>query len=184
MSKFSKYAGLFADQGKFDIPANYGVGIAVKANDATTVAFDAVQIQYSGVPSVGNSPNSFNPGVVPFGSSNGPGFGWSDMTVLKLGVKYDLNPGLTLRAGYNHNTQQISDNAAWINILAPGVVQNHLTLGATWKLANQSELTVGYVHAFEQTVTGPIPSNYAGGSTTSTASIKMHEDSIGVTYGW
>jgi long-chain fatty acid transport protein len=180
MSKFSKYSGLFADQGNFDIPANYGVGVAVKANDATTVAFDAVQIQYSGVPSVGDSSS------VPqqFGSTGGPGFGWQDMTVLKLGMKYALNPGLTLRAGINHNTQQIGTNDAFLNFLAPGVVQNHLTLGATWKLANQSELTVGYVHAFEQTVTGPIPSNYAGGSTTSTASIKMHEDSIGVTYGW
>ncbi|MCG6932594.1 MAG: outer membrane protein transport protein, partial [Gallionella sp.] len=148
----------------------------VKANDATTVAFDAVQIQYSGVPSVGDSSS------VPqqFGSTGGPGFGWQDMTVLKLGVKYDLKPDLTLRAGVNHNTQQIGTNDAFFNFLAPGVVQNHLTLGATWKLANQSELTVGYVHAFEQTVTGPIAGGFGGGS----ASIKMHEDSIGVTYGW
>jgi long-chain fatty acid transport protein len=173
MSKFSKYAGLFADQGKFDIPGNYGVGAAVKANDATTVALDVTRILYSGVNSVGDS------SLVPlqFGATGGPGFGWKDMTVVKLGVKYKLNPGLTLRAGFNHNNQQIGTSDAWINILAPGVVQNHLTLGATWALANQSELTVGYVHAFEQTVTGPNP---FGG----TISIKMHEDSIGVTYGW
>ena len=102
------------------------------------------------------------------------------MTVFKLGAKYKLNPGLTLRAGLNHNTQQISSDVAWVNILAPGVVQNHLTLGATWTLADQSELTVGYVHAFSQTVTGAVPVGLGGG----TASIKMHEDSIGVSYGW
>ncbi|MGA7595932.1 MAG: outer membrane protein transport protein [Gallionella sp.] len=180
MSKFSKYSGLFADQGNFDIPANYGVGVAVKANDATTVGVDVTRIAYSGVPSIGDSPNIFNPGVVMFGSNNGPGFGWKDMTVFKLGVKYALNPGLTLRAGFNHNTQQIPDNAAWLNVLAPGVVQNHLTLGATWALANKSELTVGYVHAFEQTVTGPILGLFGSEN----VSIKMHEDSIGVTYGW
>jgi long-chain fatty acid transport protein len=177
MSKFSKYAGLFADQGKFDIPANYGVGMAVKANDATTVGFDVTRIQYSGVPAVGDSPSLLFSGAL-FGSTGGPGFGWKDMTVFKLGAKYKLNPSLTLRAGFNHNTQQIDGANAWINILAPGVVQNHLTLGATWALANQSELTVGYVHAFSQTVTGPNP---IGGGT---VSIKMHEDSIGVTYGW
>ena len=176
MSKFSKYAGLFADQGNFDIPGNYGVGMAVKANDATTVGFDVVRIQYSGVPSVGDSSSI----PLPFGSTGGPGFGWKDMTVFKLGAKYKLNPGLTLRAGFNHNTQQIGSSDAFVNFLAPGVVQNHLTLGATWALANQSELTVGYVHAFSQTVTGPIPAAFGGG----TASIKMHEDSIGVTYGW
>jgi long-chain fatty acid transport protein len=176
MSKFSKYSGLFADQGEFDIPANYGAGVAVKANTETTVGFDVERILFSGVNAVGNSPN------VPllFGSSNGPGFGWQDMTVLKLGASYVVDSTLTVRAGFNHNTQQIPASAAFINILAPGVVQNHLTLGGTWTLANKSELTVAYVHAFRQTVTGPIPSAFGGG----TASITMTEDSIGVSYGW
>jgi long-chain fatty acid transport protein len=31
MSKFDKYKDLFANQGEFDIPENYGVGIAWKA---------------------------------------------------------------------------------------------------------------------------------------------------------
>lgn len=177
MSKFSKYSGLFADGGSFDIPGNYGAGVAVKANSDTTVGLDLVRILYSGVASVGNSPSLLFSGK-PFGSSGGPGFGWKDMTVLKLGAKYALNPGVTLRAGFNHNTQQIDGNNAWINILAPGVVQNHLTLGATWTLADKSEVTVAYVHAFEQTVTGPNP---IGGGT---VSIKMYEDSIGVMYGW
>ncbi len=176
MSKFSKYSGLFANQGEFDIPANYGVGIAVKAMPQLTTGFDVTKIQYSGVPAVGNSP------LVPaqFGSTNGPGFGWKDMTVYKLGVAYAYNSSLTLRAGFNHNSQQIGPEAAFLNMLAPGVVQNHLTLGSTWKLADKSEVTVAYVHAFAKTVTGAIPNNLGGG----TASIKMFEDSIGVMYGW
>ncbi len=176
MSKFSKYSGLFADGGSFDIPATYGAGIAVKANQQTTVAFDVQKIAYSGVSSVGNSPA--NPAQ--FGAAGGPGFGWQDMTVYKLGVAYAYSSDLTLRAGFNHNTQQIGTNAAFLNILAPGVVQNHLSLGSTWKLADKSELSVAYIHAFSQTVTGPIPAAYGGG----TASIRMSEDSIGVMYGW
>jgi len=179
MSKFSKYAGLFADQGSFDIPANYGVGVAVKAQPETTVAFDLEQIQYAGVTSVGNSPNILFTGV-PFGATNGPGFGWKNMTVYKLGVSHALSSTLTLRAGLNHNTQQITPDAAFINLLAPGVVQNHLSLGGTWKLADKSEVTVAYIHAFSQTVTGAIPTAFGGG----TASIKMSEDSLGVSYGW
>lgn len=176
MSKFTKYAGLFADQGSFDIPANYGAGIAVKATQATTVGFDVERILYSGVPAVGNSPAI----QLPFGSSGGPGFGWQDMTVYKLGLAYAYDPSLTLRAGFNHNSQQIGSTAAFLNILAPGVVQNHLSLGATWTLANKSQVSVAYIHAFSQTVTGPIPANVGGG----TASIRMYEDSIGVSYGW
>lgn len=176
MSKFSKYAGLFADQGSFDIPANYGVGVAVKTSQQTVVGFDVERIMYAGVTSIGNS------SLIPaqFGSTNGPGFGWQNMTVFKLGAAYAYDSGLTLRAGFNHNTQQIGTQDAWVNILAPGVVQNHLTLGMTKKLENKAELTVGYVHAFSQTVTGPIPANLGGG----TMKIKMSEDSIGVMYGW
>ena len=67
-------------------------------------------------------------------------------------------------------------------MLAPGVVQNHLSLGGTWTLANKSEVTVAYVHAFKQTVngSGSIPPQMGGGE----ANITMHEDSLGISYGW
>jgi len=49
-------------------------------------------------------------------------------------------------------------------------------------LANKSELSVAYVHAFKQTVNGSnsIPGAYGGGN----ANLSMTEDSIGVSYGW
>jgi len=186
MGKFSNYSGLFTGQGGFDIPSNYGVGIAVKAMPETTVAFDVERINYSGVPSVGTTFTAVPPGYggtgTQLGASNGPGFGWQDMTVLKLGVSYAYDSMTTLRAGFNHNDQQIPTSQTLLNILAPGVVQNHLSLGGTWKLADKSEVTVAYIHAFEQTVNGAgsIPPQLGGGN----ANIKMHEDSIGVSYGW
>ncbi len=178
MGSFSNYSGLFAGQGNFDIPANYGVGVAVKATQATTVAFDVEQIDYSGVASVGNT----FPQASPLGASNGSGFGWQNMTAFKLGMSYVYDSQLTLRGGLNHNNQQIPSNQSLLNILAPGVVQNHLSLGATWTLANKSEITVAYVHAFQQTVngSGSIPAGFGGGN----ANISMHEDSIGISYGW
>ncbi len=183
MSKFSKYAGLFQNGGSFDIPANYGAGIAVKATPAATVAFDVQRILYNDVTSVGTP--FLTSAAPPFngpqlGAANGPGFGWQNMTVYKLGFAYAYDSSLTLRAGFNHNTQQIPSSQTFLNILAPGVVQNHLALGATWTLANKSQVSVAYIHAFKQTVTGPIPQSLGGGTT----SISMYEDSIGVSYGW
>lgn len=186
MGSFSKYSGLFAGQGNFDIPSNYGVGVAVKAAPAMTLAFDVERINYSGVPSVGATftsvPPAFGGTGSQLGASNGPGFGWQDMTVFKLGISYVYDSSLTLRGGLNHNDQQIASNQTLLNTLAPGVVQNHLSLGATWKLADKSEVTVAYIHAFAQTVTGvnSIPLQLGGGN----SSISMHEDSIGVSYGW
>lgn len=186
MGKLTKYSGLFADGGRFDIPSNFGAGIAVKATPATTVGFDVERINYGEIPSVGTPFTSVPPGFggtgARLGAANGPGFGWQNMTVFKLGVSYAYDSSLTLRAGYNHNDQQIPATQTLLNILAPGVVQDHLSLGATWKLTNQSEITLAYVHAFKKTVNGAgsIPPQLGGGN----ANINMYEDSIGVTYGW
>jgi long-chain fatty acid transport protein len=181
MSEFEKYKGLFADQGDFDIPENYGAGIAWKATPALTVAGDVVQINYSGVPAVGNPVDSLFMGAQ-FGSANGPGFGWQDTTVYKLGISYELNPTVTLRAGYATLKQPIPQNQTLLNILAPGVVEDHLTLGATWKMGTNGELTIMYMHAFEKEVNGQgsIPPGFGGGE----ANLRMSQDSLGVAYGW
>jgi long-chain fatty acid transport protein len=182
MSKFDKYQGLFAEQGDFDIPSTYGVGIAVKATPALTLAADVQRINYSDVKAVGNASlsNLFAGNLL--GSDNGAGFGWRDVTALKLGASYAYNDNLTLRAGYNHVNQPIRSADALFNILAPGVVEDHLTLGATYILPNKGELSFAYMHAFEENVngSGSIPANFGGGE----ANIKMYQDSIGVAYGW
>lgn len=178
MSKFDKYAGLFAEQGGFDIPATYGLGVAVKASASTTIAIDYQAIQYSDVPSVGNTLSAGGQ----LGADNGAGFGWEDVTVLKLGVSHAISDSLTVRAGYSHNSQPIPTSQTFLNILAPGVVQNHLTLGATWNLSKENELTVGYMHAFNNKVNGS--GSIAPSMGSGEANIKMYENSIGVAYSW
>ena len=181
MSKFDKYKGLFAEQGDFDVPEQYGVGIAVKANAKLTIAADIQRINYGDVDSVGNSINNLFAGNL-LGTNNGAGFAWRDVTAYKLGASYAWDDNLTLRAGYNHSSQPIRKSETLFNMLAPGVVQDHLTLGATWVLPNKSELSFAYMHAFEKKVNGSnsIPTDFGGGD----ANLKMHEDSLGIAYGW
>ena len=178
MKKFSKYAGLFAEQGGFDIPATYGLGIALKASPATTIAIDYQAIQYSDVPAIGNSITAGGP----LGADNGAGFGWKNVNVVKFGLSQAMSGSLTLRAGYSHNTQPIPTDQTFFNILAPGVVQDHLTLGATWNLSKANELTVGYMHAFNKKVngSGSIAPTSGGGE----ANLHMYENSLGVAFSW
>ncbi len=180
MSKFDDYKGLFANQGEFDIPASYGVGIAVKATDKLTLAADIQRIEYSDVDSVGNSLANFF--TAQLGSNNGAGFAWQDVTAFKLGAIYAYNEQLTLRAGYNHLNQPIPSDETLFNILAPGVVENHVTLGATWKIGEKNELSFSYMHAFENKVNGngSIPAAFGGGE----ANLKMYQDAIGIAYSW
>ena len=185
MGKFDKYKGLFAEGGGFDIPENYNIGIAVKATPETTVAFDIQQINYSKVKSIANAVSNslVAPPADGLGSTNGSGFGWRDQTVYKLGVEYEYSNSLVLRAGYNYGKSPVrndSINDVTFNILAPGVVEQHLTLGTTWTMDNKSELTVSYMHAFSNSVTGPSVTSLLGVGGTET--LQMSQNAIGVAY--
>jgi long-chain fatty acid transport protein len=179
--KFNDYSGLFAEQGRFDIPENYGIGIAVKATPKLTVAADIQQINYGNSKAIANTVNCLFVGACTLGQDGGAGFGWSDMTAYKLGVSYEHSKELTLRAGLSTNRQPVAAGQTFFNILAPGVVENHLTLGGTWTLANKNELTVGYMHAFKKTVngSGSIAAGFGGGE----ANVHMSQDSLGLAYG-
>lgn len=182
MSKFDKYKGLFAEGGDFDIPANWGVGVAIRVSDRTDFAIDVMRILYSDVKAVGN------PGILSFlgpnnrlGLSDGMGFGWRDVTAVKFGVLHRYSSRLTLRGGLVYNTQPIPGREAMFNILAPGVIQKHVTFGATWRLNNGGEVTVSYFHAFDESVKGvnAIPSGFGGGD----VELSMYQNAVGISYG-
>jgi len=190
MKEFDDYRGLFAEQGDFDMPANYNVGVALKATPKLTVIADYQRINYSDVPSVGNPSAGLLQcagGNLAFclGGSAGAGFGWHDVNVFKLGFEYQYNAALTLRAGYNHTDNPIRAQDVTINILAPGVVQDHVALGFTYKTKTGGELTLSYMHAFNHGMTAPsFFSNFTGGLPAGTENIKMYQNAIGIAYGW
>ncbi len=183
--KFDAYQGLFAEEGRFDIPENYGIGIAVKATPKLTVAADIQQINYGNSKAIANTADCLFAFACQLGQTSGAGFGWGDMTVYKLGVSYEHSKDLTLRAGLSTNSQPIPSSQTFFNILAPGVVENHLTLGGTWTLANKDELTVSYMHAFKKTVngSGSIGGAFGGMVGGGEANLNMSQDSLGVAYG-
>lgn len=182
--KFDQYRGLFADAGSFDIPENYGIGLAYRATPALTVAADLAVIKYGSVRSISQPLANIADGL---GAANGPGFGWKDVTVFKIGVVYAYQPDLILRVGYNHSTQPIPSNQTLFNILAPAVVQNHLSAGATWTLAGGNEISLAYTHAFKKTLDGSgsippgaPPAGFGGGN----ANLTLAENILGVAYAW
>lgn len=188
MSDLDDYEGILADGGNFDIPENYGLGLAFKATDDLTLAFDLVEIKYSDIDSIANGGPTTNLNWRPMGTSQGAGFGWDDQTVYKLGIAWQATPEWTLRAGYNHGESVISSNQTLLNILAPATVKDHLTLGATWALDNDRELSFHYMHAFEEKIKGrgsmqpaaPLPEGINFGE----ADIKMSQNALGVGYSW
>lgn len=73
------------------------------------------------------------------------------------------------------------------NILALSVVMDHISIGATWVLSPQSEVSFAYTHAFENTIRGQNsippgapPTGFGGGE----ANLKMYQDALGIAYTW
>ncbi|MDZ7826244.1 MAG: outer membrane protein transport protein [Gammaproteobacteria bacterium] len=115
--EFDDYAGLFADQGGFDVPEHYGAGFSWQATDDLTLAGDWQRIQYSETNSVGNELAPLLAGVQ-LGSDNGPGFGWDDVDVFKLGGQYAL--GDTLRAARRRQPRGSADSLGSDLLQHPG----------------------------------------------------------------
>ena len=184
--RFDRYRGLFADGGSFDIPENYGIGVAWRVTPTWTVGVDVQRILYGEVDAVGNGVDPLFAGS-PLGASNGPGFGWRNATVFKIGLSHQLRPDLTLRGGFSHVNQVVRGSQTFFNILAPGVVQTHLTLGFTWATPIGGELTCFYAYAPGKTVSGQQsipggapPAGLGGGN----ANVRLKETILGASWSW
>jgi long-chain fatty acid transport protein len=180
MSKFGKYAGLYAEAGGFDIPANYSVGVAFNPTPDVTVAIDYQRIVYSGVKSVSNASSVINTGVR-LGTVGGSGFGWSDVGAFKLGVQWKATGSLTMRVGVNVGDNPIKSADATFNILAPGVVTTHYTAGGTYAMSKSSDVSFSYMYAPSNSVSG---ASLTALGQNGTDTIRMSQQAIGIQFGW
>ena len=89
---------------------------------------------------------------------------------------------MTLRAGYSIGGNPVPASETLLNILAPGVVTEHFTAGATIKTGAGLEFTTYAMHAPRNTVrgVGSIPANFGGGE----ADVYLRETSIGFAVGY
>lgn len=166
MGEFDDYADLFAEDGGFDIPSSIKAGISFVATDALRVNFDVEHVAYSDIDSVGNPLSNFftgcfiaNPAVFPatdscLGGPTGAGFGWDDMTTYKLGFEWQRDDNNTWRFGYSFGEQPIQSADVVFNILAPGVMEQHITFGWSSKRPSGGLLTMSLMYAPEKTVSG------------------------------
>jgi len=177
MDKFSRYRELLPEQGAMNIPESYGAGLAIKLRKELQLAIDLMTIKYSDIATLGNRNNI---GAAQLGDGNGPGFGWRDVNVIKLGLAYDYSPVLSLRTGWSHSNNPIRSSETTFNVISPATITDHFTCGMTWKPKTWMEISLTYWHGFENEVSGQ--SSAANGA--DSARIKMAQNNIGVAYSW
>jgi long-chain fatty acid transport protein len=185
-----EYAGLFPNGGEFDIPPTATVGMTFKATDKLKLLVDVQQIWYSEVDALNNNVQAlFNcmGGVVSncLGGSKGAGFAWEDMTVYRLGFEYAAGDGMTYRAGISTTEQPIKGgnnpltSQTLFNILAPGVVEEHFTVGFTKKLGDKKEFSMAFLYVPENSVKG-----VSAFTPTEQIELSMHQYQIEASYSW
>ncbi len=180
MTKFDEWATLFEDAGSFDIPASITAGLAYKANSKLTLLMDVQRIFYSGVPAISNSGAI----ALSLGSVGGPGFGWDDINILKLGMEYKANDRMTWRAGYAYSENPIGPEDVYFGVLAPGVSTHHLTVGGTYAFNEQNAIDFALEYAPRNTVSGVVPAGLPPAFAPGDISMSQFSISVGWTHNF
>ncbi|MDT8451320.1 MAG: outer membrane protein transport protein [Gammaproteobacteria bacterium] len=189
MGEFDEYRGLFAEGGNLDIPSTATVGLAYDVGASSKLVFDVQRINYSEVDSIANPIENFfgcpalggGTNIHPscLGGANGPGFGWEDMTIVKLG--YELEAGGNIyRFGYSTTDQPIPESQTFLNILAPGVMEEHYTFGMTMPVGKNQEFNFAAMISPSVSVKGANP--FDGGQTQ--IELEMEQKEIQVGWAW
>ncbi|KAA1175999.1 hypothetical protein FWJ25_02385 [Marinobacter salinexigens] len=178
MNEFDKYRGLFAEQGDFDIPQMFNAGIAWSGIENHWLLLDVQHIRYSEINSIGN-PLLPNLQTAQLGSDDGAGFGWDDMTIVKLGWQWQQTPEHAWRAGVSYGESPISDEDVLFNILAPGVQEWHFTGGFTHQFTDSLALSgmAFYSPAKEVSGANPLAQNQI-------ITVEMYQVGASASLGW
>lgn len=189
MGDFDDYSDLYAEGGGFDIPASLKFGLSFKTSEVLRINFDVEHTQFSDVDSVGNPVS--NIGGCPtaglggtdiescLGGANGAGFGWDDMTTYKIGAEWRASQDYIWRFGYSYGEQPIQSADVIFNILAPGVMEQHLTVGLTKESPNGGAWTFSFMYAPEESVIGPNLFD-----PTQTIELEMNQLEFEISYLW
>jgi len=187
MDEFKDYSDLFAEDGDFDVPPTLWVGFAYHPTTNLSFVFDFQRIWYGEVDSISNDvQNLFQCPTAGLGGTdvesclggdNGGGFGWSDINIFKLGMQWQPSEKNIFRFGYSHADQTIDDDQVLFNILAPGVIEDHVTAGYTRVLNNKSEINFEVMYALKESVEG-----VNAFDPTQTIELEMQQFEVGVSW--
>ncbi len=181
VGSFRGYKGVVPDQGKLKIPQRVAAGLSIEMLCNLTVAFDVEHMQYNRMRPLDNALLPAIDDVQPMGQDWGPGLGWRDQTIFRLGIDWQANEWSSYRVGYIHHRNPVPNHQTLANILVANVIQDFITFGATWDLARICEVSVfgAYGIEFHESGRNSIPDSLGGGE----VDITEQKFLAGITWG-
>ncbi len=153
LGKFDRYRGLLPNGGELDLPESWSAGLHYRLTPAFDVSVDFSRVLFSREAATGNPVSRLAQGRA-LGSDGGPGFGWRDQDLYKLGLGWQATTALRLRAGYSRASEIIPPSETFFGMTAPVVMKEHYTAGATLATEGGWEWTGCIAYAPRRQVNG------------------------------
>jgi len=136
------------DRLKVDYPAILSVGAAYYGLPRTVWAIDARYVDYANTALFGQDAG--------FGGNLAvTGLGWQSVFSVATGVQYELTDALSVRLGYMFSENPIPDENTFYNIGSTAIYQHIVSVGASWRVTDNTSLVIAYLKAFENSISGP-----------------------------
>ncbi|MCA8999072.1 MAG: outer membrane protein transport protein [Planctomycetaceae bacterium] len=136
---------------EIEYPLIITAGAASWITEDILLAMDVRYVDYENTPRFGDEAR-----LAPDGSLMG--LDWRSVIVVAGGVNWEMNDRLTVRTGYSYNPSPITESNVFLSIQAPAVYEHIYNLGMSFAVTSAIEFSATWVHAFENSVAGPIAS--------------------------
>ena len=73
-----------------------------------------------------------------------------------MGMQYQMTDAISLRMGYTFNLNPAGNAVTAYNLASPTIIQNTISLGASYDVTKALKLSFAYVHYFQNAISGPI----------------------------
>ena len=178
--RFKKYAGVFPEQGRLEFPARYGAAVALRPWPTWTLALETQRVLFASEKATGNGIEQLQQGEQ-LGADDGPGFGWRNQTVYKLGIAWDCTPLFSLRGGYSRGTDILPARQTLIASLAPATIAEHYTFGLSYEFRSgwQVDSYIAYAPRRTERGDGSVPIYVGGGE----ADVQNGQQDFGLSVG-
>lgn len=177
MRESEDYAGLLPG-GSLDMPSSLHIGTVLMPHPGHQLFVDVEHIRYEDSRPLSNpveaqrltddcllprlirivTPGGQAPTASPacFGATTGPGLGWRNLTVYKVGYEY-THRRLSLRTGCAQSRRPMAADQALAAMVAPATSRRHLSVGLSWKSSARWGGDVMLQRAFPEHVEGRNP---------------------------
>lgn len=132
---------------RLDMPQQVAAGIHVQPLEYLGIEADAKWINYHAVMNQVDTQ-----GLLTGAPNNTWNFNWKDQWVFAISPEYRITKSLTVAAGYNYGQDPIDSSSLNNNIIAPAIVQSHITAGITYGINDHLDVSGAYAYAFSETL--------------------------------